>query len=145
MVQALRKTGGIVKTAAEMCGIGRSTHHQWMREDDDYKIEVQNIAEESVDFTESKLFELIAGVELEEEKAFVVGGKIKTVKIKRKFAPDTASVIFYLKTKGKERGYVEKSILSMETNDLKNMSEQELDAKLNELQTKIQGSTMKIA
>ncbi len=108
MLEALEKTLGIVSTACKKAGISRQTHYDWMEGDIAYKAAVENIEEKSLDFSESKLFELITGVKLPETKVFMYKGEIVTKKMIKHFAPDTAAVIFHLKTKGKKRGYFER-------------------------------------
>lgn len=83
MLQALEKTLGVVTTAARQAGIERTTHYNWMKEDPDYKRAVESLDDVALDFAESKLHSLIQN-------------------------DDTAATIFYLKTKGKKRGYVER-------------------------------------
>lgn len=83
MLSALEKTLGIVKLAADMAGVPRSTHYFWMKEDSDYAKEVTSIDNIALDFAESQLHSLIK-------------------------AKNVAAVIFYLKTKGKNRGYLER-------------------------------------
>lgn len=83
MIEALEKSLGIVTTACKQVGISRQTHYEWLREDENYKAAVEGIADIALDFAESKLHKSIEG------------------------GSDTA-IIFYLKTKGKRRGYVER-------------------------------------
>jgi len=83
MIEALEKSLGIVTTACRMVGISRETHYRWLREDEEYKEAVEAIADLTLDFVESKLHKQI-------EKG------------------EVSSTIFYLKTKGKKRGYIEK-------------------------------------
>lgn len=112
MLDALGKTMGIISTAAQQAGIDRCTHYKWLKSDKAYKEAVEAIEERSIDFAESKLMQLISGVKLPETKAWVVTEKGKKKIIKetweKHFEPDTTAVIFYLKTKGKKRGYVER-------------------------------------
>jgi len=88
MLEALEYNLGIVTPAAEMAGIRRETHYNWMKDDPAYKAEVESFAEVALDFTERKLIQSI------------------------KRGSDTAN-IFYLKTKGKKRGYIERTELDM--------------------------------
>lgn len=74
---------GIVTDACKMVGISRRTYYNWINSDPEFAAACKDSAEVSLDFAEHKLFELI------DEK-------------------NTAAVIFYLKTKGKDRGYVER-------------------------------------
>ena len=83
-IQAMEKNLGIVTQTAKAVGIHRSTYYEWRKQDPDFAErcdEVQNIA---LDFVEGKL-------------------------LKRIQDEDTASILFYLKTKGKHRGYVERT------------------------------------
>lgn len=88
LIKALRKTLGIVTPACEMCDLSRQTFYKYYNEDEDFKAKVDSMADIAVDFAETKLTELI------EDK-------------------NPTAVIFYLKTKGKDRGYIEKSELEV--------------------------------
>lgn len=81
MIEALRKSLGVVTPACEAVGIARSTHYEWLDVDPEYKKAVDEMADIALDFVESKLFKSIND------------------------GSDTAS-IFYLKYKGKKRNYV---------------------------------------
>jgi len=74
---------GIVTTACNAVGIGRTTHYQWMKDDPQYAKEVKDIENRTLDFAESHLHKLIK-------------------------EGNPAATIFFLKTKGKSRGYVER-------------------------------------
>ena len=84
MLEALKKSLGIVTKAVEMVGIDRQTHYNWLKDDADYKAKVEALDDVVLDFAESKLHQSINN------------------------GSDTAT-IFFLKTKGKKRGYIEKS------------------------------------
>ena len=84
MIEALEKSLGIVTAAAKIVGIERTTHYKWLESDADYKNAVDGIQDIALDFAESKLHQSIQN------------------------GSDTAT-IFFLKTKGKKRGYVEKT------------------------------------
>lgn len=83
MLEALEASLGIVSTAAKKANVGRSTHYKWMDEDPEYKKAVQEVQEGVLDFAESHLYRLV-----------------------KKGNP--AATIFFLKTKGKKRGYIER-------------------------------------
>ena len=99
MIEALRKCKGIVSHAIELVGLHRSTHYDWLKNDPEYKAEVDAIDDFAIDFVESKLFELISGVKCSK----VVGDEVVVYET----PPCKTSCIFYLKTKGKKRGYTE--------------------------------------
>lgn len=100
MVQALAQTYGRVTDAAKIVDIDRTTHYRWMKEDEEYKTAVESVGEVALDFVEGKLFELIEGAERE---VMTEAGPIML-----KETPNPTACIFYLKTKGKKRGYVER-------------------------------------
>jgi hypothetical protein len=89
MIEALEKSLGVVTTACKTVGISRQTHYEWYREDEAYKAAVDSIADIALDFAESQLHKQIQNGEV-------------------------SSTIFYLKTKGKKRGYVERQELTGE-------------------------------
>lgn len=89
MIEALEKSLGVVTSAAKQVGIHRSTHYVWLADDPEYKKAVDEIADVAIDFVETNLFQLIQ-------------------------QGDTASTIFYLKTKGKKRGYIERQEITGE-------------------------------
>jgi len=82
-IEALTKSLGIVTDACNESGISRDTHYRWMQEDPEYRAAVESLADVSLDFAESKLYKLIK-------------------------EGNPAATIFYLKTRGKKRGYIER-------------------------------------
>lgn len=100
LLEALEKTLGIVTDACKMVGVSRQTFYVYMKEDPEFKAAVDEISEVAIDFAESKLFQLINGVHCEKT--------IATETIVYQKPPDTIATIFYLKTKAKKRGYIEK-------------------------------------
>lgn len=93
MLQALSASLGIVSTAAKSVGIDRSTHYKWLDSDPEYKAAYESINEDAIDYVESKLYEQVDN-------------------------KDTTAIIFYLKTKGKKRGYVERQEVEHQGNGL---------------------------
>lgn len=83
MVQALEKSLGIVTAACKVVGISRQTHYNWLKEDEDYRQKVEAIPEVVLDFAENQLYKAIKN------------GNI-------------TATIFFLKTRGKDRGYIER-------------------------------------
>jgi predicted DNA-binding transcriptional regulator AlpA len=100
LLSALAANLGNVSKTCEAVGISRKTYYEYLK-DEDFKFEVESIEESNLDFAESKLRELIDGVHME-----TFGGDVPIV---YKVKPDVTATIFFLKTKGKKRGYVEKS------------------------------------
>ena len=89
MIKALVKSLGIVTLACKEVDIERSTHYDWLKVDEEYKQAVEDISDVALDFAESKLHK-----QIDKE--------------------DTTATIFYLKTKGKKRGYIERQELQVE-------------------------------
>ena len=94
MLEALRTHKGLVSYAAKACGVDRSTHYGWIKSDQEYAEAVDNISDYALDVVENTAYEMI-----EVDK-------------------NPAVTIFYLKTKGKKRGYVEKQEIEISTGDM---------------------------
>ncbi len=84
-LEELAKGNGIIATACEKAGISRTTYYRWCAADPVFKEKADEVTETQVDFVESKLLQQIN-------------------------EGDTTAIIFYLKTKGKKRGYNEKAL-----------------------------------
>ena len=83
MIQALESSLGVVTTACKKVDVPRSTFYKWIKEDADFAEQVKDITNIALDFAESQLHKQISD-------------------------GSTTATIFLLKTKGKDRGYVEK-------------------------------------
>jgi transposase-like protein len=114
-IEIYKKKAGNVSETCKAMGIPRSTFYNWKKENEDFTKAIEEYDESLIDFGESQLLQLMKGTQstFKEEKDIVdkSDGKIKTLKhIKvSEYPPDTSAVIFFLKTKGKKRGYVEKT------------------------------------
>jgi len=84
VLEALTKSLGIVTNACKAAGVSRSEFYAWKISDDEFRAAVDDVEDIAIDFAETSLHDQI-----------------------RKGNP--TSTIFYLKTKGKKRGYVEKT------------------------------------
>jgi len=91
VLAALEKTLGVVTSACKTAGVGRTQFYNWLKEDPDFKAAVKDIENVALDFAETQLHKQIAN-------------------------GNPTSTIFYLKTKGKDRGYVERR--ELETRDV---------------------------
>jgi hypothetical protein len=119
IIEAMKKSLGNVSMACKTVGINRDTYYNYLKEDEEFKQAIENeVFEFNKDFVESKLMEKINGKEyIEETKEYDKNGKIKSVKQTKKIVlPDTGAIQFFLKTKAKERGYVEKTEHDLTTN-----------------------------
>ena len=83
-VEALRSGLGIIETALRAVGIPRNTYTNWRKSDPEFDQQCAEIMESQVDFVEGRLLQRIN-------------------------EGDTTAMIFYLKTKGKNRGWTEKT------------------------------------
>lgn len=81
-IDAMRKTLGNISESCKIVGIDRSTYYRWMESDKAFADSIDEVYERNTDFVETKLMKLI-----NEE--------------------NPTAIIFYLKTKGKKRGYIE--------------------------------------
>ncbi len=94
-----KKQGNVTETAKAL-NINRKTFYEWLKEDANLKEEIELIDDSLLDFAESQLRILMRGI-----PKIDVEGKLIDWTVK----PDNASIIFYLKTKGKKRGYIERT------------------------------------
>jgi hypothetical protein len=83
LLEALEESLGIISVACRKVGVNRSTFYDWYKTDTEFRDAYDDIANIAKDFVESRLL------------ANIRDG-------------DVASTIFYLKTKGKDRGYSER-------------------------------------
>tara|TARA_E500000318_G_C3403838_1_gene150880 strand:- start:167 stop:535 length:369 start_codon:yes stop_codon:yes gene_type:complete len=87
VLEALEKSFGVVTTACKAVGVSRTQFYQWLKDDAEFKKQVDDINNIALDMAESQLHKQI------------ING-------------NTSATIFYLKTKGKNRGYVERQELT---------------------------------
>jgi len=84
LLKALQETQGLIYHACKKAGnISRSTYYRYMREDEEFAQAVEDIKEAQIDYVEGQL--------------------IKNISDGRE-----TSIIFYLKSKARDRGYAEK-------------------------------------
>jgi len=90
LLEALEKSLGVVTTACKIVGVDRTTFYNYVNADDDFAQAVKDIDNITIDFAESQLHKQIKD-------------------------GNTAATIFYLKTKAKKRGYVERTEIISDT------------------------------
>ena len=83
-IKAYRESLGVVVHACKTADISRRTYYNWLESDEEFRQAVEDVGEEALDFAENAL-----------KKKIREG--------------DTTATIFYLKTKGKKRGYIERT------------------------------------
>lgn len=89
VIEALQKSLGIVTTACINAGVSRVQFYEWKKTDADFAKAVDDIEDVTLDFVEGKLLQNVKD-------------------------NDTQSILFYLKTKGKRRGYTERTEVKVE-------------------------------
>lgn len=82
-VEAMHNNLGNVTASCKAIGISRRTYYNWIEDDPEFKEDIDAVAEELLDMAENTLLSKIE-------------------------SGDTTSTIFYLKTKGKKRNYIER-------------------------------------
>lgn len=98
-IDALKRAHGNIAAACRAVDVHRTTYYVW-RENAEFALAVDDVFESFLDNAESKLQELINGTLVEREI-------FDDVHIYTK-PPDFNAIKYYLSTKGKKRGYVEK-------------------------------------
>lgn len=83
LLNALEKSLGVVTTACKQTGLSRTQFYEWLKTDEEFRKQVDDIQNVALDFAESQLHKQIGD-------------------------GSTSATIFYLKTKGKGRGYIER-------------------------------------
>lgn len=84
VLTALGKSLGVVKIACEKAGVSRTQFYKWLKNDSRFRKKVEEVEDLAIDFVESQLFQNIK-------------------------SGNVPSIIFYLKTKGRKRGYITKT------------------------------------
>ena len=82
LLKAMGKHRGLVSIACEAAGISRRTYYNYMKKDPKFRAKIEELDVVTLDFVENSLHEQIA-------------------------QGNCASTIFYLKTRGTSRGYIE--------------------------------------
>lgn len=102
-IDALMNSAGNISHACKKIGISRNTYYEWRKDDREFDSSCEEQQEAIIDMVETKLMSNIQE------------GK-------------TAEIIFFLKTKAKHRGYVEKQELDIkkDTHDLSGLSTEEI-------------------
>ena len=88
LLKHLEQNMGNVTLACHFAKCNRSTYYRWYSGDKDFKTSVDDIQEAALDICEAEMWKLIKD------------GNVPTI-------------LFYLKTKGKKRGYVERQEITV--------------------------------
>lgn len=92
LLESLETFHGIVSSACKECKCSRDTFYRYVKDDKEFSKHVDDISNTALDFVEGKLFDKVE-------------------------SGDTTAIIFYLKTKGKKRGYIETNKFEISTSD----------------------------
>jgi hypothetical protein len=118
-IRVLKAKAGNISETAKALKVGRRTIYLWKETDPEFREAIEDQTESLIDFAESKLLTSINN------------------------GSDTA-IIFFLKTRGKARGYIEKSEVDHTTKGeslnkaLEKLTDEELEQKILELRDKMQ-------
>lgn len=93
-IKAIDKSGGYVSLISERVGCAISTVYEWIDKDKEVKAAIEKEKVKQVDFAEGKLQSLIQ-------------------------KENPTAIIFYLKTQGRDRGYVERQDIDITSKDEK--------------------------
>ena len=93
LIKAMIDSLGNISVACQMVGVSRETYFQYLYKDDRFRKRLDDITEMRLDFVENKLNKLIK-------------------------AENPTAIIFFLKTKGRERGYIERQEIDARTDRL---------------------------
>lgn len=99
IVEVYRKKGCNISATCLALGIARKAFYNWKNKDEKLREMLEEAEEALLDFAESKLMDNIN-------------------------KGDTTSLIFFLKTKGKRRGYVEKTESDVQVNGFLKMMQE---------------------
>lgn len=108
----METTLGNITDSCKAANIARSTYYEWMEKDPKFAADVNELAEANIDFAESCL------------KQQIKDG-------------NTTATIFYLKTKGKARGYIETNEVTGKDGapliPTENMTDEEIKAEIEKI------------
>jgi hypothetical protein len=82
LIEAMERSLGIVTPACKECDISRNTFYKYYQNDPEFKKAIDDIYEIQMDFVENQLFKNIKN-------------------------GDNAAILFYMKYKGRKRGYTD--------------------------------------
>jgi hypothetical protein len=122
-IEALKNSLGVITQAEKISGIHREEHYKWIKDDEEYLKQYNEIRNITDDFVESKLYQLVNEL-------------------------NPTAIIFYSKTRMKHRGFDERAEIQINNisnrADLSKLSNDELRLYI-ELQKKIENSNIEEA
>jgi transposase len=103
LVKALAQLGKTNKEISKEMGISEKTLDNWKVKYPEFLRAIKKGKSSIDDMVENALLKNALGYEYEEEKAFVIKGKIKTVMLRKHSQKNTGAEIFWLKNRRPER------------------------------------------
>lgn len=91
MIKQMIEANFHIGFSCKQIGISRATHYEWLDTDEEYKRAIEDTQEYTID-------------------------EYETLLKQRAYAQDTTAITFFLKTKGRARGYGEVSKIELEEN-----------------------------
>lgn len=110
IVKVFGKKGGNLSATADALGISRTTLYYWRNSDAELDEMMKEVEEGLIDFSESKLMEAIQDGNL-------------------------TAIIFHLKTKGKNRGYIEGQEIKATVEHARQLSQEEARQMIQDLES----------
>ena len=95
MIQALKEHKGLITYACKAAGITRDAHYKWLKKSPEYKKAYEEIEDFMLDRVENAALDMIFNTD----------------------NPNPSMTIFYLKCKGKKRGFVERQEIEHDIGD----------------------------
>ena len=102
IIELFRSKMGNKTKIAEALNVSRYSLYEWIKKDPALKQEIEQQEESNIDYVESKLFEKINGIGLMKEDK---NGE----PVLYTLPPSDTAIIFFLKTRAKSRGYIERT------------------------------------
>lgn len=107
-----------VSKTCKACNISRNTYYVWLKENETFKKAIEEVSEAEKDWVESQMKLMMKGIP-KIEVTIDKDGNERNNLVGWHYPPNTALLIFFAKTKMKDRGYDENSDNSNTDNTLK--------------------------
>lgn len=109
-LELLDAAHGVIVTACKsMNNMSRQTYYNWLKDDPEFAQAAEEVQENAIDFVEGKLMEKVNGISVQSYNA-------KGEPVVYEQPPSDTAIIFFLKTRGKKRGYVERNEVDVNGN-----------------------------
>lgn len=129
----LFEQGKTNKEVAEIVGVHVRTIENWQAKHPDFLWALKEAKGIADDLIEASLFSRAAGYSHPEEKVFQYEGQIITHETTKHYPPDTGAISLWLKNR-RPKEWRERSEVDVNLNDLRNKSDEELEAEIESLE-----------